>query len=108
MDELDSLPLPPPPCFNSPDEPLVDPEALPPPPPEVFENLLDDFPLPPPPPPMQLLHPLSPSHSDSSVGGLLKPCLKLSGVSAAPPRVPPKPRKEEHPADVIYSASRLR
>ena len=133
VDELDSLPLPPPPSFNSPEDPpvdslvdpLVDPESLPPPPPEVFENLLDDFPLPPPPPPMQLLHPLSPSHSDSSVGGSLKPCLKLSGAfgasgpsgpscpsglscaSVAPPRVPPKPKKEEHPIDVIYSGSRF-
>ena len=119
LDELDSLPLPPPPSFNSPDETsLVDPESLPPPPPEVYDNVLDDFPLPPPPPPMQLLIPLHPLRDpDSSIGGSLKPCLKLSGflnpsgtscASGIPPRVLPKPKKEDNPADVIYSGSRLR
>ena len=100
--ELDSLPLPPPPNFNNFNSSedlhsIVDPESLPPPPPEAFENLLLDFP--PPPPPLLLSCALPALSADAS----LKPCLK---TPVSPPRVPPKPKKEEH-VDVIYSGSRL-
>ena len=106
-EDIDSLPLPPPPTSsNSVDDGIgSDPDSLPPPPPEAFDQTdastfpppLDEFgssqlrPIPPPshavltskPP-----SPVRPPPSDVSANGVLKPCLK-SGSGA--PKVPPKP-----------------
>lgn len=74
--DVDSLPLPPPPTFSSPDDGIEsDHDALPPPPPEAFDvpdGPLEEIPRPPP-------EPASPPEQP------LKPCLKNA------PRVPPKP-----------------
>ena len=96
--DLDSLPLPPPPCFASPEDDVLLTDTLPPPPPEAFENI-DSLPHPPaeflyssptlPPPPAVISNPTSPVRSSVIVPGTLKPCLKSATASA--PKVPPKP-----------------
>lgn len=104
--DVDSLPLPPPPTFSSADDGIsCDPDSLPPPPPEAFDQ--EDsgiFPL----PPADLLasnasylpyqqsmsprilksKPPSPTPAPPSVPGTLKPCLKTSSLA---PNIPPKP-----------------
>lgn len=116
-EDVDSLPLPPPPTFNSPDDGIGnDPDSLPPPPPEAFDHMDSPaFPLPPsemlsssgqhrtaspPPPPPPSSTPTRPVlkskppspvrvPSDVPTNGALKPCLKPGTGSA--PKVPPKP-----------------
>ena len=125
QDDLDSLPLPPPPTFNSPDDSSMASDALPPPPPEAFESMDDSIPLPlppaellrsaspPPPPPIKSpvlkCKPPSPARSPSTIG-TLKPCLKSPGGIG--PKVPPKPvglpQRTQSPLaadDNIYSNS---
>ena len=120
-DDLDGLPLPPPPTFGSPVEYLsIGADVLPPPPPEAFENLDDGSPLPlppaellvsrplspplpppPPPPPATCLRspavlrsePSSPTRSPPSPTPPPVPSLKpcLKTSSSTGPKVPPKP-----------------
>ena len=124
--DVDSLPLPPPPTFSSPDDGIsCDSDLLPPPPPEAFDQVdSGSFPL----PPVELLasnssylpyqhsmsprilrsKPPSPTHQPPIVPGTLKPCLK-SCLCA--PTVPPKPvlisssKRESASSQAIYANS---
>lgn len=107
LQDVDSLPLPPPPTFNSPDDGIgCDSDLLPPPPPEAFDQVdSGSFPLPPDEligvsceqhrpfehsmsPRMLRSKPPSPTPQPPVVPATLKPCLK-SSICA--PTVPPKP-----------------
>ncbi|KAI9552132.1 Ras-associated and pleckstrin-like proteiny domains-containing protein 1 [Daphnia sinensis] len=124
--DVDSLPLPPPPTFSSPDDGIsCDADLLPPPPPEAFNQTdCGSFPL----PPAELLasnessflpyqqsmsprilksKPPSPTPPPPSVPGTLKPCLKSSSLA---PNVPPKPlipisKRESVNNQAIYANS---
>ncbi|XP_046444675.1 abnormal cell migration protein 10-like isoform X3 [Daphnia pulex] len=125
--DVDSLPLPPPPTFSSPDDGIsCDSDLLPPPPPEAFDQVDcgSSFPL----PPAELLdssylpyqHSMSPRILRSKppsptpppppiVPGTLKPCLKSSSCA---PTVPPKPaiissisKRESAGCQAIYANS---
>lgn len=120
-EDVDSLPLPPPPTSNSPDDGVgSDPESLPPPPPEAFDPV--DSPCFPPPPSEVLAAPspqpseqgppssstsLSPAHPASRPVLKAKPPSPVRSPPSAPapdgalkpclksgtsgPRIPPKP-----------------
>ena len=120
--DVDSLPLPPPPTFSSPDDGIgCDSDLLPPPPPEAFDQVdcaSPTFPL----PPTDLLSsfqhsmsprilrtkPPSPTRAPPSVPGTLKPCLKSSAPTVPPkPSVIPVSRRDSVSNQAIYANSAM-